>query len=628
MLNKLKNIQSGLFTQTVVPIIIIGALLAYLGSSALNTLLVERFTTDQQQHLQGSKSYINQMLSNHYTLLFYLYGADAKDFQEQNEVSQREIIERLKHLSLANNDAIIISSEDGTLLFASKNLPLATQVNTNASELKVQNTNYMLDSFTFKPWRWHITYMLDVNNMQEIAKHNKNFMIVIILLIVSVLILTLSTIFYFTVREPLVGISTQLNNIIEGNYSKLNIHMLFGKEFKQLAQHLNQVTQVIQTRENDAQTLLSLSQQNEEYVEDILNSQRDIIVINDTKQIIDVNESFFRFFNEYTELEKFKLEHPCICDFFEKEDGYIYAFEDKNWVEFLFEHHSDGHKVKIIKDNTTYIFLIRAAKNKSANKVILTLTDITELETNKLKLIEAKEIAEAGTKAKSDFLANMSHEIRTPLNGILGFLQIMLKKEMEFETQKRYFLIMLQNGKNLLNIINDILDFSKIESGKMDIELRPCNLVQLMETGTAHFVDLAKEKKIEYILELEESLPSCLMFDDTRLNQVLYNLLSNALKFTPEDGKVTLIVKQNVQKSTIFFGVRDTGIGIAPQNLDKIFKAFEQEDLSTTKRFGGTGLGLSISSTLVLFMGGEKLKVKSELGIGSEFYFELPVKVC
>ena len=237
-------------------------------------------------------------------------------------------------------------------------------------------------------------------------------------------------------------------------------------------------------------------------------------------------------------------------------------------------------------------------------------------------LEEQKKSAQQANKSKSLFLANMSHEIRTPMNAIIGFVEQLSKNETDKERQK-YFNIVKNSTKTLLNIINDILDFSKIESGKMDIEEQDFLLNEFMEESIVLFTKQMEEKKLNFIYEPSQELPKKISTDIVRLKQILFNLLSNAIKFTPNKGTISLNIKYLQENSSILFSVTDTGIGIAEDNQEKIFNAFDQEDNSTTRRFGGTGLGLSISSKLVSLMGGE-LEVKSVLDQGSTFYFTIP----
>ncbi|SEL96462.1 PAS domain S-box-containing protein [Syntrophus gentianae] len=230
--------------------------------------------------------------------------------------------------------------------------------------------------------------------------------------------------------------------------------------------------------------------------------------------------------------------------------------------------------------------------------------------------------AESANKAKSEFLANMSHEIRTPLNGILGFLELLSTDGRLTERQQKYTATALASGDTLLQLINDILDFSKIEAGKMELYVTEFDLMGLVTEVADFFSSQAYKKGVQLTCHFAKGTPSILMGDPVRLRQVLINLLGNAVKFT-EKGEISLHVfleGEEGQTALIRFEVRDTGIGIAPDARSSIFRAFAQEDGSTTRRYGGTGLGLAIAGQLVQMMGG-KISVASVPGIGSSFRF-------
>jgi signal transduction histidine kinase/DNA-binding response OmpR family regulator/HPt (histidine-containing phosphotransfer) domain-containing protein len=241
---------------------------------------------------------------------------------------------------------------------------------------------------------------------------------------------------------------------------------------------------------------------------------------------------------------------------------------------------------------------------------------------------EALMRAEGASRAKSDFLARMSHEIRTPMNGVLGMAELLRHSTTLDARQKRYAATIHQSGSVLLNIINDILDFSKIEAGKLELEKAPFCLRETIEDAVDIAAERALSKGLELVCDIPSNLETNVSGDGQRLRQIVINLISNAVKFT-ERGEVRVSVRKATQElinPRYHFEVKDTGIGIRPENCATIFESFAQEDSSTTRHYGGTGLGLAICKQLVELMGGE-IGLTSAPGVGSTFFFSVPLTI-
>ena len=294
-------------------------------------------------------------------------------------------------------------------------------------------------------------------------------------------------------------------------------------------------------------------------------------------------------------------------DHFTLEKRYIHPNGDVVWVVLT---------VRIFRDPTTGV-----------DQQVATLMDVTELKHQADELRTAMETAERASLAKSQFLAMVSHEIRTPMNGVIGMTSLLLDSPLTRE-QQEYVETIRQSGDSLLTIINDILDFSKIESGRLEFESADFSVRECVEGTLDLLAPKVAEKRLDLLYEIADNVPGMVRGDSTRLRQILVNLLGNAVKFT-ETGEIVLTLQASPKEEgrvELVFSVRDTGIGIPPEAMQRLFQSFSQVDASTTRRFGGTGLGLAISKRLAELMGGT-MWLESEVGRGSTFHFTIEAEL-
>ncbi len=309
---------------------------------------------------------------------------------------------------------------------------------------------------------------------------------------------------------------------------------------------------------------------------------------------------------------------------------------DKAYIQKVFQKSLDDHSpftifFRIIRPDGEERVLNSKGKvyeneNGEAIRIVGTSQDVTDAKNAEKELIKAKQIAEQSLVLKETFLANMSHEIRTPMNAIIGFTDILEKRNLHAQ-EKEYVQIIKNSGENLLRIINDILDISKIEADMIVFEEHPLSIDEIFRSLQTMLTQKAKEKGLELIYAADKDVPEVLLGDPTRITQILINLTGNAIKFTKK-GKVEITAKliaEEKEKGIIQFLVSDTGIGIPEDKLNSIFERFKQAEEHTTRNYGGTGLGLSIAKQLVELQGGQ-MSITSKLEKGTQVMFTLPLK--
>ncbi|MEA3416516.1 MAG: response regulator [Thermodesulfobacteriota bacterium] len=355
------------------------------------------------------------------------------------------------------------------------------------------------------------------------------------------------------------------------------------------------------------------------YTRGLIESSLDALLTFDESGVItDVNEEMIKL-TGYTREE---LTGSRFCEYFTDQEKACLtvkkAFEEGKVTNFeLVMKSKTGDETEV-----SYNAIVYTYEKGKVRGVFAAARNISESKRVQKELKKAKEAAETATRTKSEFLANMSHEIRTPMNGIIAATDLVLSEELSPRV-KNYMKIIHSSAYSLLAIINDILDFSKIEADKLKLKKRSFWLVDVLSSVMDMFLYKAAEKRIEIVVDIDIETPEALIGDSLRLQQILKNLIDNAIKFTDRGGIILVgvkILKESLDQTILKFFVKDTGVGIAPEDIPKLFKPFSQADTSTTRRYEGTGLGLCICRQLVNMLDGN-IRVESEVGKGSVFTF-------
>ena len=334
-----------------------------------------------------------------------------------------------------------------------------------------------------------------------------------------------------------------------------------------------------------------------------------------TREILDINPVAVRMFGDEKEKIIGKRCHKFVCP----AEECSCPIMDKGMVV-------DRSERKFVKANGEMIPIIKSVAKINYNGRLALLESFTDI--SNLKEAEEKlrfmQITEQANKAKSDFLSRMSHEIRTPMNAIIGMTQIAESTD-DIDKLKHCLSTIALSSEHLLGLINDILDMSKIEAGKFELDCVPMNIEKMLSKIYNLLADKIEHKKIKFAVELGKDMRLDFVGDELRLSQIITNILSNAVKFTPEGGSIKLSAREIIDKDTcgvVQFVVEDTGIGMTKEQIGKLFNAFEQADTSISRRFGGTGLGLAISKNIAEKMQGS-ITVESEPAAGSKFIIEV-----
>lgn len=387
--NLIKQIikTTNLSMKIMVPIMIFGILSIIIGSKMIGSSLEKQITIVSEQEIKNFGNKIYFSFRSDYKTLFINFGDNEKRFKMANDAAQKEAINDLKQILHESDYVVFLKTPQKTIELTAHSINLSDVTPETFTTVKetflADNSDYFIYSRYFFPWQWQLVILKEKSSFFEIVKTNRELIILNISLLVLAVLFLLAYTLKLTINNPFQKIFEHLKNISQGKYTTLSLPV--SKEIDLLSAHINLMSNAINSREHEL-----IAEKNT--TKSILDSQLSIVLVTNGKQITDVNDAFFKFFNQYQDLEHFKSQHSCVCDFFEEidESGYIYKFSDRNWFDVLMDSHGI-QKVKMKKDQNEYIFNITGNpfKNSVDDKFVVTLTDITELEIYK-KEIENK----------------------------------------------------------------------------------------------------------------------------------------------------------------------------------------------------------------------------------------------
>lgn len=472
--------------------------------------------------------------------------------------------------------------------------------------------------------------LLQINT--QLASIIKKHAVITLLIIFSVLLLSLLLTLGIqkTVSDPIITLSREMNKIAtqeDFTHSiKKGEEQKEVREIQQLYAAFNSLTEKIADREARIEFIVNELKQNEAKFRTLTENSTDLVIrVNNDLSIDYANTASLHFLQK----EKLSACQGAPLSSIEALDSSVVSLLTKHIAKAEISKKSEHSQIQIRNTPSSYYdfsFVPELSNEQEVISILCIGRDITTLKQTELHLLQAKIKAEESDRLKSAFLANMSHEIRTPMNAIIGFSQLIKDEKLNTQERDEFIGIIQQRGKDLMMIIDDIIDLSKIEAGEFNLSYDQFRIRTFMHEILLFYKKKInhekKEQALSIIHHIDEHLPDMVYSAPSAIKQVLFNLISNAIKFTKQGG-ITVGVKEGNQKETLLFYVCDTGIGISEEHKNNIFNRFVQVEEYSTRQYGGTGLGLAICRGLIEQMKGD-IWVDSEKEKGSTFYFQIP----